>query len=148
MPNLDTRKLSMESGLGTGAAILGLGGAKSDIAIEWEVESQAILFTLVSDEPIRNKGDGSSVSIPGHSNMMPLAIGNGNISWELKEDRGHLSFKEIDVHTGVNGLQDDTLINRVIFRAVKGEKTCFRYFLLNKISHVMHALIHTQQHRE
>ena len=119
MPYLDTGQLPVEAGLSAGAAIFRFGGAQGDIAIHGEGEPESILLTLVSNQTVRDQSDGSSVAVPGHSNMVPLSIGNWDVGRELKEDRGNLAVKEVDIHARVDGLQEDALVHGVVLRTEK-----------------------------
>jgi len=53
--------------------------------------------------------------------MMPFAVSDWNVSWELEENGWifRVAFEEVDVHAGVDGLQQDASVGWVVFGAKK-----------------------------
>ena len=60
---------------------------------------------------------------PDDSNVMPLAVGDGNVGGELEEDGRVLGIilEQVDVHARVDGLKQHATVCGVIFRTEKGD---------------------------
>ena len=126
LPNLDSCQLSMESRLSPGSSIVRLhSGTKGDIAIRGQGVSNAIVGALVSNKSITDKCQRARDARPSDGNVVPLSVSNGDIGWELQEDRRivGIAVKEVDIDTRVDCLHEHSSVGGVEFivHRVEGE---------------------------